>query len=215
MSLPPSLPRPPILVISDRRQARQPLEQVAEAVFAAGGRWFLLREKDLTPDARLALVRRIQAIARSYGATVMVSADVEAAKASGTAGVHVPGNGDVSAARAALGTGALIGYSAHDVTSADVAARAGANYVTLSPIFASASKPGYGPALGLAGLRAAARLPMPVLALGGVTVETIADCLAAGAAGVAVMGAVMAAANPNAIMAALCAKAVAPAGQKR
>ncbi|HEX9790209.1 MAG TPA: thiamine phosphate synthase [Kiloniellales bacterium] len=211
-----NLPQPPILVISDRRQARQPLEQVAEAVFAAGCRWFLVREKDLDPEARLAWVRRILAVARPYGATVMVSADVAAARASGAAGVHVPGNGDVAGARAALGAGALIGYSAHDAASAEAAMRAGADYVTLSPIFASASKPGYGPALGLAGLRAAAaRLPVPVLALGGVTVETAVDCLATGAAGVAVMGAVMSAADSGAAMAALYAKAVAPAGQKR
>jgi thiamine-phosphate pyrophosphorylase len=185
---------------------------VAEAVFAAGGRWFLLREKDLTPAESLALVRRLLAVARPTGATVMISADVEAARVSGAAGVHVPGNGDVAAARAALGAGALIGYSAHDLAAAGAAARAGADYVTLSPIFASPGKPGYGPTLGLEALRAAARLPVPVLALGGVTAETVAGCLAAGATGVAVMGAVMGAADPRAAMAALCAKAVAPAG---
>jgi thiamine-phosphate pyrophosphorylase len=210
-----NLPKPPLLVISDRRQARQPLDQVAEAVFAAGGRWFLLREKDLSPAAQRDLLDRLLVIARPFGVTVMVSADAEMAREAGAAGVHVPGNGDVAAARAAMGAKALIGYSAHDVASAEAAAGAGADYVTLSPIFASASKPGYGPALGLAGLRAAARLPVPVLALGGVTVETLADCLAAGAAGVAVMGAVMGAADPRAAMTALCAKAVAPAGQRR
>jgi len=206
------LPKPPILVISDRRQARQPLDQVAAAVFTAGGRWFLLREKDLSMAAQRDLLDRLLVMARPFGATVSISGDAVMAREAGAAGVHVPGNGDVAAARAALGAKALIGYSAHDVASTEVAAGAGADYVTLSPIFASASKPGYGPALGLAGLRAAARLPVPVLALGGVTVETLADCLAAGAAGVAVMGAVMGAADPRAVMTALCAKAVAPAG---
>jgi thiamine-phosphate pyrophosphorylase len=209
-----TLPRPPVLVISDRRQARQPLAQVAKAVFAAGGRWLLVREKDLTPEDRLALVRQILVIARPYGATVLVSGDVAAARAAG--GVHLPDGGDIPAARAALGAGALIGASAHDKAGALAAAEAGADYVTLSPIFTSISKLGYGPALGLAALRAAAaRMPVPVLALGGVTAETVSDCLGAGAAGVAVMGAVMGAADPGAALAALLAKAVAPAGQRR
>lgn len=211
-----TLPQPPILVISDRRQARQPLETVAEAVFAAGGRWLLVREKDLAPEARLTLVREIVAIARPFGASVMISTDVAAARAIGAAGVHLPDGGDVAAARAALGAGVLIGFSAHDAQGARAATAAGADYVTLSPIFPSISKPDYGPALGLAALReVAARLPVPVLALGGVTAETISDCLDAGAAGVAVMGTVMGAADPGAAMAALIAKAVAPAGQRR
>jgi len=209
-----TLPQPPILVISDRHQARQPLEQVAEAVFTAGGRWLLVREKDLAAEARLALVRQILVIARPFGASVMTSADVTAVRETGAVGVHLPDGGDVASARAALGTGACIGYSAHNGAGAAAAVNAGADYVTLSPIFPSISKPDYGPALGLAALRdVAARLP--VLALGGVTVETVSKCLDAGAAGVAVMGAVMSADDPGAVMAALLAKAVAPAGQRR
>lgn len=209
-----TLPQPPILVISDRHQARQPLEQVAEAVFTAGGRWLLVREKDLAAEARLALVRQILVIARPFGASVMTSADVTAVRETGAVGVHLPDGGDVASARAVLGTGACIGYSAHNGAGAAAAVNAGADYVTLSPIFPSISKPDYGPALGLAALRdVAARLP--VLALGGVTVETVSKCLDAGAAGVAVMGAVMSADDPGAVMAALLAKAVAPAGQRR
>jgi thiamine-phosphate pyrophosphorylase len=76
--------------------------------------------------------------------------------------------------------------------------QAGADYVTLSPIFASASKPGYGPALGLAGLAACvAACAGPVIALGGVTAATAPLCLAAGARGVAVMGEVMRADDPR------------------
>lgn len=209
-----NLPRPPILVISDRHQARRPLDQVAAAVFAAGGCWFLLRDKDLAPAVRRQMLERIVALARPYRATVLLAGDPALAHAAGAAGVHLPDGGDVAAARGIFGAAALIGYSAHDLAGAAAAARAGADYVTLSPIFPSAGKPGYGPAWGLAGLReAAARLPVPVVALGGVTAETIADCLDAGAAGVAVMGAVMGAADPGAAVEALRAKAVAPAGQ--
>ena len=86
------------------------------------------------------------------------------------------------------------------------AAKAGADAVTLSPIFASASKPGYGPALGLERLGevAAAVHPMPVIALGGIEDEAgVRACLDAGAAAVAVMGAVMRAADPAGLFARL------------
>jgi thiamine-phosphate pyrophosphorylase len=68
--------------------------------------------------------------------------------------------------------------------------------VTLSPIFATASKPGYGPELGLAALTHAARHGLALLALGGVTPQRARECVAAGAAGIAVMGEVMRAAGP-------------------
>ena len=58
------LPVPPLLVISDRRQARRPLEEVAEVVFAGGCRWFSLREKDLTPEERRVLLGRGVAVPR-------------------------------------------------------------------------------------------------------------------------------------------------------
>ncbi len=97
-----------------------------------------------------------------------------------------------------LGDKALIGLSVHSAGEA-VDADPEADYVTLSPIFPSASKPGYGPQLGLAGLAdAVAGARVPIVALGGIGADNLAGCLAAGAAAVAVMGAVMAAADPEA-----------------
>src|SRR5581483_1396288 len=91
-----------------------------------------------------------------------------------------------------------IGRSCHD--AGELARASTVDYVTLSPVFATASKPGYGPPLGVAQLgRLAADTPVRVFALGGI--ERAADaaaCRAAGAAGVAVMGAVMRAADPAA-----------------
>lgn len=198
---PVTLPGPPLLVITDRRQAGRPLDDLAEAVFAAGGRWLLLREKDLEPGARRALLARLLDIARPYDARVMVSADVDAALQTGAAGVHLPAAGDVAAARTALGQGRTIGYSAHDLPEAQRAARAGADYVTLSPVFESESKPGYGPPLGLELLcEAAGAVTVPVVALGGVTAGNAAACMDAAAAGIAVMGPVMRAKNPGKIV---------------
>lgn len=200
-----TLPEPPLLVITDRRWARASLEEVAAALFAGGCRWLSLREKDLPAPERLALLRRLVALGRHFDAAVGVHDDVAAACEAGAAGVHLPAGASPRAARARLGTGALIGVSAHRETEIATAADEGADYVTLSPIFLSASKPGYGPALGLDALRHAH--PLPVLGLGGIDLDTVAAAIAAGAAGVAVMGAAMRAADPERYMADLLAAA--------
>jgi thiamine-phosphate pyrophosphorylase len=192
------LPSPPLLVISDRGQARRPLVEIAEGVFRGGCRWFSLREKDLPADERRELLRRLVALGRRYGATVTVHEDVAAAVAIGADGVHLPGGGDPASARRLLPDG-LIGVSAHTPQEAAAQLAAGADYVTLSPIFLTQSKPGYGPAVGLDALAAAARLASgPVVALGGIDGGNIAACLAAGARGIAVMGEIMRAADPEA-----------------
>ncbi len=201
-----SLPQPPVLLITDRLQARVPLEEVAAAAFAAGCRWLLVRDKDLPEPKRVALARRLVALGRPLGAKVLLSADCGAVMAAGADGVHLPRDGDPAAARARLGGGALIGVSTHGLAEAERAAMAGADYATLSPIFETASKPGYGPALGLEMLGEVARqVALPILALGGITSERVGACLAAGAAGVAVMGDVMGAGDPRMAMADLIA----------
>ncbi|HZU87873.1 MAG TPA: thiamine phosphate synthase [Stellaceae bacterium] len=195
------LPDPPLLVISDRAQARRPLAAIAEAAFIGGCRWFSLREKDLPAAERRALLAALVTEAARFGAivTAHVTAhgDVAAVAATGAHGVHLPAGADPAAARALL-PGALIGASAHSAAEAAARLRQGADYVTLSPIFASASKPGYGPALGLDGLAAGvAAAGGPVVALGGVTAANAPLCLAAGAQGVAVMGEIMRADDPR------------------
>jgi thiamine-phosphate pyrophosphorylase len=192
------LPVPALLVISDRRQARGPLEQVAEAAFRGGCRWFSLREKDLPPEERRALLGTLVALGHRFRAVVTAHEDVEAAVWAGAGGVHLPSGGNPAAARARL-PGALIGASAHSAAEASTTLRAGADYVTVSPVFLTASKPGYGPGLGLDGLaHIVARASGPVLALGGITAGNAASCLAAGARGIAVMGQIMRAADAQA-----------------
>jgi thiamine-phosphate pyrophosphorylase len=199
------LPVPPLLVISDRRQARRPLEELAEAIFAGGCRWLSLREKDLPPAERRALLSALMMVGRRWGATVTVHEDVDAAVISGAAGVHLPSAGNPEAARARLPDG-LIGASAHSAAEASALLGSGADYVTISPVFITASKPGYGPAIGLGGLaEVAARVPGPVIALGGITAANAPLCLSVGASGVAAMGEVMRAANPQAAVEAMLA----------
>lgn len=181
-----------------------PLEELAGRLFAGGCRWLSLREKDLTPAERRALLQRIVALGAKWRAVVTIHDDVEAAAAVGAAGVHLPADGSIAAARRALGNDKLIGQSAHDPRDFVAAADQRADYVTFSPIFLSASKPGYGPALGLSAL--SRPWPLPVIALGGIDETNIGACLPAGASGVAIMGAAMRAAAPEAFMAGLLAR---------
>lgn len=194
----PVLPQPPLLLITDRGQARQPLPALAAAAFAGGCRWISLREKDLPAEARRDLLRQLWEEAGPYGARVTVHGDLEAARL--CHGVHLPGDGNVMAARALLGPQAVIGQSCHTLEDVRLAAISGADYVTLSPIFVSPSKPGYGPALGLEVLAAVQAFGVPVIALGGIDAENTAGCLRAGAAGVAVMGGIMRADDPAAAL---------------
>jgi thiamine-phosphate pyrophosphorylase len=187
--------RGPLLVITDRHQARHPLEAIAAAIGRGGGRWLLFRDKDLAAPARRDLALRLAAIAAEQGFALSVSADIELAAAVGAAGVHLQAAGQVASARERLAD-AIIGVSAHSLADVAAAAAAGADYVTLSPVFLTESKPGYGPALGIESLRTAAALGIPVLALAGVTAATAGACLAARASGVAVMGEVMRAQDP-------------------
>jgi thiamine-phosphate pyrophosphorylase len=199
------LPAPPVLLTTDRRQARRPLEEVVAAALAGGCRWVSVREKDLPGPAQVALAREIGRIALPSGARVMIHGEPGLAAEAGCAGVHLPAAGSIRTARALLGPEAWISISAHGLAEVLAAADAGADAATLSPIFASASKPGYGPALGLEALAAAAAAsPIPVIALGGIEGQSeVRACREAGAAALAVMGAVMRAADPAALVAEL------------
>lgn len=188
------VPVPPLLVITDRHLSSLPLPELADRLFASGVRWLSLRDKDLADVERLALARALLGRARPWGARITLHGDAALAAAAGVDGVHLPAGSDPKAARALLGPAASIGLSGHDSDGADLVerVRGQVDYLTLSPIFPSASKPGYGPCLGTSGLRRWAGRGLPVVALGGIDgPQAVADSLAAGAAGVAVMGLAM------------------------
>lgn len=192
------LPDPPLLVISDRSQARRPLPEIAAASFAGGCRWFSLREKDLPQAERHRLLSELVALGRRFDATVTVHDDIDAAIATGAGGVHLPSGSDPAAVRLRLPRG-LIGVSAHAPAEAAALLAGKADYVTLSPIFPSPSKPEYGPPLGLGALREAVALSGgAVIALAGIDETNAAACRAAGTAGIAVMGEIMRAPDPEA-----------------
>jgi thiamine-phosphate pyrophosphorylase len=184
-----------LLLVTDRRQADGRLDAVAAEAVRAGARWIWLRDRDMPPAERRDLAARLIELARRAGAQLSIGGDVALAAELAADGVHLPAGASIAAARARLGARVLVGISTHGEGEVAAAQSAGADYVTLSPIYPTASKPGYGPALGLAGIACAARFGIPVVALGGVTAGSAPECLRAGAAGVAIMGEVMRAAG--------------------
>jgi len=192
------LPDPPLLLITDRAQARSPLADVIAQAGAGGCRWISVREKDLPPDAQIALAQELAPIARRFGATLTIHGDAALAQAAGLEGVHLPAGADAMAARAALGAGALIGRSIHSLGEVAALDPAALDYAIAGPAFATASKPGYGPALGREGLATLCHVSrVPVMAIGGIAPGNAREILPAGIAGIAVMGGVMRAPDPR------------------
>lgn len=189
----PGLPR--LMLLTDRSQLPEgrDLVDTVSACVEAGLEAVVLRELDLPGEERRALARRL----------VPTGVSVIAARTwfDGLAGVHLTSRQADLIARSAP----FYGRSCHDDEEVRRAVGSGAAYLTISPVATSKSKPGYGPALGTAGVRRAAALAgaVPVLALGGIDAHNAAAMREAGAHGVAVMGAVMRAADPAQIVARL------------
>jgi thiamine-phosphate pyrophosphorylase len=193
------LPTPPLLLITDRQQARENIVDIVAAAFAAGCRWVSLREKDLSAAEQEKLAGELLLRAESVGAAVTLHGDPELARFANIDGVHLSAGSDAMDARRILGAGALVGLSVHSAEEARNVDSAAVDYMIAGPVFATASKPGYGPALGPRALTEIVKNSRaPVIAIGGVTPGTVQDCIQAGAAGVAVMGSIMRADHPAA-----------------
>jgi thiamine-phosphate pyrophosphorylase len=191
------LPDPPLLVVTDRRQARRPLAEIVAAALAAGCCWISLREKDLPEDEQVPLLRTLLPPVHRSGARLCLHGNATLAQLAGADGVHLPSGSDPVAARALLGPQKLIGVSIHTVTEAAAIDPAAVDYALAGPAFETPSKPGYGPEIGRKGLLEITRAArVPVLAIGGINTARVAEVLAAGCAGVAVMGGVMRANDP-------------------
>lgn len=147
-----------------------------------------IREKDLGDRALLELTRAARGILPA-GTGLLVNGRLDVALAAGADGAHLPADGVPLAALRALrkrfGPAVLLGRSTHSLEEVERAVRDGADYVTFGPVYATPSKAAYGPPVGLESLGRAARLGIPVYALGGVTLSRFDELAAAGAAGVA------------------------------
>ena len=186
--------------MTDRKAtgARDLVDVVAAAV-DAGLPAVQLREKDLSGRALFVLAERLRVVTARAGALLLVNERVDVAIAAGADGVHLGGGSmPVHVARRLLPAHAIVGVSTH--SAAEVAA-ATADFAFFGPVYATPSKAS---AQGVAPLRAAVVVGrIPVLAIGGVTVERVAEVRRAGAAGVAVIRAILAAPDPAAATRAL------------
>jgi thiamine-phosphate pyrophosphorylase len=180
-----------VVVLTDRRLAARPLVEVVAAAVRGGAAWVVLRERDLGYAERHALAAALREVVPP-GRLVVAGPDPLGGDA-----VHLaeadPLPPDVG----------IVGRSCHGSPRLSTE-----DYVTLSPIYPTVTKPGYGPALGPARAGELAG-DVPWLALGGVdSPARVAECRAAGAAGVAVLGAVMRSADPESATRVLAAAGV-------
>ena len=181
-----------LYLIADTTGASWPLREAVAAAVRAGVRLVQLREKELVDQDYLALARDIRAITATYGARLLINSRVQIAAAVHADGVHLPRNAPIDEARSAMGPRALIGVSAHSAEELRRAEAEGADFVTLSPVFPTASKPWAKDVLGLDRFAALAKTTiLPVFALGGIQRENAQDCLQAGAYGIAVVSSIL------------------------
>ncbi len=204
------LARAHLQVLLTEALCARPWTEVAAAAVAGGADVLQLREKHLATDELVRRARELVALCRPRGVLVIVNDDARAARDADADGVHLgQEDGPVAAARALLGSGALVGVSTHDERELLRALADGADTVGVGALFATASK-GRPVATGspelLAPLaRRAEAAGVPAFGIGGVDAQRIDAVRAAGFTRVAVSAAVCCAADPESAARALCA----------
>ena len=166
---------------------RHILRQVSAAV-TAGIHLIQIREKQLTAQVLFELTAAVVAVTRGSATRVLVNDRADIAACAGADGVHLTTRSlTPDVIRKAFGAKFLIGASTHFLVEARDACTQGADFAVFGPIFASPSKEKYGPPLGLGKLSEAARElgSFPLIALGGISLEHVNECLLAGASGIA------------------------------
>lgn len=197
---------PRLCLVTDAALTGTPaLERVVEKAVEGGATMVQLRDPHCSDAALVVAARRLKAVLAGTGVPLLVNDRVEVALAVDAEGTHV-GQNDMppARARALLGPDRLLGLSI--THPAQIAGRDQSliDYAGLGPVFATASKPDAAPPLGLGGLAAAAaRLEVPVVAIGGIQEHHVAALKGAGAAGVAVISAICGAVDPAAATRAL------------
>ena len=190
-----------LFVVTDRHQTGgRPLPAVLEQVLSVGTPAIQLRERDMSAKDLLALARVIQSVTVRRGGQLLINDRIDIAMSLEGAGVHLRSNSlPVSVARRLLGKQRLLGVSAHSVEEAVAAEAQGADYVILGPVYDTPSKQAYGPPLGLSQVEEACRrVRIPIIGIGGITAARAREVRGAGAYGVAVITAILGAADVEA-----------------
>ncbi len=177
----------------------------AASALDSGCRWIQLRMKNAESDAIVAVGRKLAGLCRKYGATFIIDDHVELVDSIGADGVHL-GKNDmaVDEARQILGNEKIIGATANTIDDLRRASRLGADYAGLGPFRFTTTKKNLSPVLGTDGYRNILNLcrreglSLPIVAIGGITVDDIPDIMAAGVDGIAISGAILKNADPAA-----------------
>jgi thiamine-phosphate pyrophosphorylase len=188
------------LVTDARVGSVERLVEVCQAALAGGVTAIQLRAKGWTDRQLLDAALALAPLCRDAGALFVVNDRLDIALAAGADGIHL-GVDDlpIAAARCLLGPNAVIGYSPERDADRLEAEAAGADYLGVGPVYGTGTKPDAGAAIGLDGLRQAVnQTPLPVIGIGGISIERAAEVVATGAVGVAVVGAVFMADDPGA-----------------
>src|SRR5712692_354612 len=183
-----------LYVLTDTRAAHErSLAQLVAAALEGGATAIQLRDKTSNALAQVELGRELRRLTREAGALLIVNDRVDVAYAVEADGVHL-GQDDLPAAtaRAILGPNAIVGGSAGNPTELTRALAAGVDYLGVGPMYATASKPDAGPAIGPAGLAEIRQATaLPIVGVGGIDAANLAPVCAAGADGVAIISAIM------------------------
>jgi thiamine-phosphate diphosphorylase len=189
-----------LYLVTDRPLCRErSLLEVVEAAVSGGVTVVQLREKHCSTGEFILLARQLKKLLQGSGVPLIINDRLDVALAVEADGLHL-GQQDmaISDARRLAGSGLIIGVSAESFADALRAEREGADYIGISPVFATTTKKDAAAPLGLEGIRrirAAVRLPL--VGIGGVNVDNVASVIAAGADGAAVVSAIVAAENPE------------------
>jgi thiamine-phosphate pyrophosphorylase len=189
-----------LYLITDRCQTQgRPLVDVVRAALDGGIKVVQLREKDLVSREVYRLALELRELTCEYGSKLFINDRIDIAMAVGADGVHLGvGSIPVVEARKLAGPNLLIGYSSHSTAEARRAEAEGADFVTFGPVYQTASKLSYGAPLGVTALKDVCQtLSIPVFALGGVNPANVAEVLSCGAAGIALISAIIGAADPK------------------
>jgi thiamine-phosphate pyrophosphorylase len=186
---------PALYLVTDRQATRgRDLVSVVAECLTAGLRMLQVREKDLAGSELFELCRSLRVLTRRAGAQLFVNGDVAVAREVGADGVQRPHDRMIAPTNA---HGLTIGASVHGVVEAMELEREGVDFLVFGPIYDTPSKRAYGPPQGLAPLaKIVESIRIPVYAIGGITPERVGEVRAAGAAGVAVISAILSADSP-------------------
>lgn len=179
--------------------------KVLEQALDGGVKAVQLREKDLSGMDLYELAEKINALCARYQARLFINDRIDVALAVDAAGVQIGKTSiPVATARTLLGAGKSIGYSAHSLEEARQAEKGGADFIVFGPVYFTPTKASYGAPQGLAPLKEiVAKLFLPVYAIGGIKLEHIAALKRVGVRGVALISAIIGAADPKAAARAL------------